>query len=284
MSGEPQLSPGVSTVTALLLDAEGSSAWELFIADRKLLRAVHAEAGAAALAEGKALLLGGYRPNKGFVRLQGPLPREAARGRKLPAVAVHSPSYFNESIPKVVISRAVAKDLGLREDNGQYLLTAPAPLSSDDIQRATEIATDHPRFFVNSADDYLPKYALARAAATAASLPLALTVLTVTVALVASESRRSHQILVAVGASPVAHRKVVAATSGLLALIAAVLAVPAGLLPTVVVQVASQAGRPVVVPWMTIAIVVLITPAVSGAVASLISRPPRLGSLLNPPT
>lgn len=86
----------------------------------------------------------------------------------------------------------------------------------------------------------------------------------------------------AVGAGSLTHRKVVAATSALLALITALLAVPAGFLPTVVVQIASQAGRPVVVPWMTIGIVVIVTPLLSAAAAALVARTPKLGSLLNP--
>lgn len=262
----------------------GSISWELFVADADLLRAIHAEGATEALAQGQALTLGGFQPDEGFVRIHLPPAQGRERVRKLAAVAVDSPSYFNESIPKIVISSAVAKREGLREEASQHLLTASAPLSSDDIQRARDIVAEHQGFFVNSADDYLAEYALARTAATAVSLPLALSVLAVAVALVASESRRSHQILVAVGAGPVTHRKVVAATSGLLALITAILAVPAGLLPTVVVQVASQAGRPVVVPWVTIAIVVLITPVVSGAVAGVVSRSPRIGSLLNPST
>lgn len=267
-------SPDLRTVYAL----------ELFIADIDLLRALHAESGAEALTEGKALVLGGFQTNKGVVRISDPGRREGYPGGKVPAVAVDSPSYFNFLLPRIVISSAVAKDLGLEEAVSQYLLTAPGPLSSEDIALAKEIAANHPGFSIMSGEDYLPKYALARSAATAASIPLALAVLAVAVALVASESRRSHQILVAVGAGPVTHRKVVGATSGLLALIAAVLAVPAGLLPTIVVQVASQAGRPIVLPWATIAVVVLVTPIASGVAAGLVSRSPRIGSLLNPST
>ena len=269
-----ELSPGVATVTS----------WPLFVADGDLLRAVHGEDGVEPLSEGKAVVLGGFDTNKGFVRVRVPAEGGGERSVKLPAVAVESPAYFNESIPRIVISQDTADELGLSEYVSLYLLTSPGPLSSDDIDRARQIAADHPGFFVHSNEDYLPKYALARSAATAASVPLALAVLAVAVALVASESRRSHQILVAIGAGPLAHRKVVAATSALLALIAAVLAVPAGFLPTVVVQAASQAGRPLVVPWPTIAIMVLVTPVLSAAVAGVVARTPKLDTLLTPAT
>lgn len=250
--------------------------WDLFIADSDVLRALHAESGIDELADGKALVLGGFRPVRGSVRIEG-------RSR-IPAVAIDSPAYFNESMPKIVISSSLARRLGLDYRTSQHLLTADHPLSSEEIARAREIVADHSGFFVNAADDFLPEYALARSAATAASLPLGLAILAVAVALVASESRRTHQVLVAIGAGPLTHRKIAGATSGVLATIAAVLAVPGGLLPTIVVQVASQAGRPVVIPWPTIAIVVLVTPLLSAAVAGLIARSPKLGSLLTPAT
>lgn len=267
------LRPGVSTL----------SSWPLFIADEEMLRAVHAERAAAALDDGKALVLGGFETNKGFIRVQMPNKRRQ-RSVRLPAVAVDSPAYFNESLPRMVISERTADELGLSAHVAQHLVTFPRPVTGDDIERARSVVADEPGFFVNSNEDYLPKYAAARSAVTAATVPLGLGVLAVAVALVTSESRRSHQILVAVGASRGAHRKVVAATSGLLAVIAGVLAVPAGILPTMIVEAASQAGRPLVVPWVTLGIVVILTPLLSATVAALLARTPRLGTLLTPST
>ncbi|MGH2734308.1 MAG: FtsX-like permease family protein, partial [Actinomycetota bacterium] len=265
-----ETSPGIATIVA----------WPLFVGDASTLGAIGAEEGSGALEEGRAVVLGGYDTRNGFVRVS-----EGGRGgskTKLAATTVDSPGYFNESIPKIVVSPETAARLGLHTQVSGHLLANSSALSSDEIARARDVAGRLPGVFVRSNDDYLPKYAAGRAAATAASVPLALAVLAVAVALVASESRRSHQILVAVGAGPLAHRKVVASTSALLALITAILAVPAGFLPTVVVQVASQAGRPVVVPWLTIAIVVIVTPLLSAGVAGLVVRTPKLGSLLTP--
>ena len=109
---------------------------------------------------------------------------------------------------------------------------------------------------------------------------MALAILAVAVALVASESRRSRQILVAVGAGPMSHRKLLAATSWLLALIAAVLAVPSGLLPLVVA--AGQSDFPIRIPWATIVIVLFFVPLLAALVSSVVARTPRLGSLLRP--
>ena len=133
----------------------------------------------------------------------------------------------------------------------------------------------------------LPNYALARTTVTAASLPVALAIVAVAAGLVASESRRSRQILVAVGAGPMVHRKLVAATSSLLALIGAVLAIPAGLLPIVALWASQAPGPdrlPLVIPWATMGIVVFAVPAVAAFVSGLVARPPKLGALLSPAT
>lgn len=268
-----ETSAGVATIVG----------WPLFVGDATLLGAIGAEEGSQALEDGRAVVLGGYETRNGFVRVSV-AGRSGEKKTKLSATAIASRSYFNEAIPRIVVSRGTAARLGLETQVFNHLLTNPSALSADDIARAREVAERHPGVFVNSNDDYLPRYALGRTIATTATIPLALAVLAVAVALVASESRRSHQILVAVGAGPLAHRKVVAATSGLLASITAILAVPAGFLPTVVVQVASQAGRPVVVPWMTLAIILIVTPLLSAGVAGLVARTPKLGSLLTPAT
>jgi putative ABC transport system permease protein len=260
-------------------------AWEVFVGGRQLLHALHADSGGGALVQGKAVVLGGFDTNAGHVRVPGVGGGDSHRGVRIPAVAVHSPAYSLESIPRIVISPRVAAQLGLRTDApAQYLLQKAGAISGSDIERARKVAEDHPGTWAMSAADYLPKFGMARTAAAAVSLPLALAILAVAVALVVSESRRSHQLLTAVGAGPMTHRKIIGATSTLLALIAALLAVPAGILPTLVVQAFSGAGRPLVVPWMTIAVVVLVAPLVSGMLAGLMSRSPRLGSLLNPST
>lgn len=120
-------------------------------------------------------------------------------------------------------------DLGIDERfKTVYVLTAQASLFSRDIARAHDVAGHHPGVHVFTADDYLPDYALARVTVTVASLIVTLAIVAVAVALVASESRRSRQILVAVGAGSMSHRKLLAATSSLLALIGGVLAIPAG--------------------------------------------------------
>jgi hypothetical protein len=184
---------------------------------------------------------------------------------------------------RMVALKSEELPIGLEQYRSAYLLTVPEPLSPRDIERAKDAAAGHPGFSVFSEHEYLSRYALGRAAVTAASLPLALAVVAVAVALVASESRRSRQILVAVGAGPMSHRKLLAATSSLLALIAAVLAVPAGLVPMFVVWVAAgELGIPLVIPWATIGIILFLVPLLAALVSGVAARPPKLGSLLSP--
>lgn len=133
----------------------------------------------------------------------------------------------------------------------------------------------------------LPDYALGRAVATGASLPVALVVVAVASALVASETRRSREILVSVGAGPMFHRKLVAATSSVLALMAAVLAVPAGLMPVVALWASQDPGPdrlPLVIPWATIATVLLLVPLLAGLLSAAVARSPKMGALLRPST
>ena len=131
------------------------------------------------------------------------------------------------------------------------------------------------------------RYKVMRTTTTAASVPVALSILAVAVSLVASESRRSRQILVAVGASSSSLRKLLATTSGLLAFVAGVLAVPAGLAPIVALWASQDPGPsrlPLVLPWATISIIVFLVPLVAAGVTAAVARPPRVGSLLRPAT
>lgn len=258
--------------------------WPLFVGDARLLEAIGAEEGEAAIEDGRALVLGGYDTKNGFVRVGVASRREGQSANRIAATVIDSPPYFNEEVPKIVISHSTAKALGLETRILNHLFTAPSALSSDQVARARTIAEGLPGVFVRSNDDFLPPYSTGRAAATAASIPLALAILAVAVALVASESRRSHQILAAIGAGPMTHRKLVAATAGLLAGMTALLAIPAGFLPTAVVQLASQSDRPIVVPWATFAITLSVVPLLAALVSGVVARAPKLGSLLTPST
>jgi hypothetical protein len=72
-----------------------------------------------------------------------------------------------------------------------------------------------------------------------------------------------------------------------LALMAAVLAVPAGLMPVVALWASQDPGPdrlPLVIPWVTIATVVFVVPLVAGLVSGAVARQPKMGTLLRPVT
>ncbi len=74
----------------------------------------------------------------------------------------------------------------------------------------------------------------------------------------------------------------VGATAFLVAAMAAILDVPAGFLPVVVVQAARRASYPVVVPWATMAMVLCLVPLIAAVLAAAASRQPKPVTLLQP--
>jgi putative ABC transport system permease protein len=110
-----------------------------------------------------------------------------------------------------------------------------------------------------------------------------LAILTVVLALVGAESRRDRAILVAVGAGPGARRKLAAADGFLIAALAGLLAIPAGFTPAVVYEVSQRIGNPIVIPWASMALVLLVLPGLAAALAALASRQPEAARMLRPP-
>ncbi len=104
-----------------------------------------------------------------------------------------------------------------------------------------------------------------------ASLLLALSVTGIAVALGEAESRPEQRTLLALGAQPGLRRWVAAARAGSIALLAGVLAVPAGLLPVWGLFASRNAPLAVPVPEVLAAVVALPVLAVLGTL--LLSRP-----------
>lgn len=107
--------------------------------------------------------------------------------------------------------------------------------------------------------------------ATLVGILLALTITAIAVALGESEGRADQRTLLAVGADPRLRRWIVAARAGVIALLAAVLAVPAGLLPAWGLYAGND--QPFVVPVLEIVAIVAVLPLVAIAGALLLSRP-----------
>jgi putative ABC transport system permease protein len=106
----------------------------------------------------------------------------------------------------------------------------------------------------------------------ALALLLALGVLAAAIALSTSDARRDVARLTTLGLSPAGHRTFSAARAGLLAGLAGILALPAGLLPAYAL-LANEPARSFRPDYLTIAIVTLAFPVAVTALAWLTARP-----------
>jgi putative ABC transport system permease protein len=92
------------------------------------------------------------------------------------------------------------------------------------------------------------------------------------VGLAHAEAGPERLALFAVGASPAVRRRTAAASAGLLALLGAVLAVPAGLLPVAAIYAASPAATPLVVPWAGLAVATVLVPLLAATGGATLTR------------
>jgi putative ABC transport system permease protein len=257
-----------------------------------LLYVLHAEDGVRALEEGKIVGLGPESVDLGPDQADAATVKlfvgQGARQRALDLAAVEAGSTTYIAMSAFyVISPARAADLGLSpsEDSAgypQYVLRATAPLDDEQIERAKSIAARHQGIAVRAAGDYVHGAGGARLLISGIAIALALAIVFVIVALVGAESRRDQAILVAIGGEPRIRRAVAGARALAFAVLAGLLAVPAGFAPAAVFRVAQAHGYPIVLPWTTIVLVLLVTPLVAGLFAALVSRQPRAAHLLRP--
>ncbi|MGH8308541.1 MAG: FtsX-like permease family protein, partial [Steroidobacteraceae bacterium] len=274
----------------------------LFIGDADLLRALHAQDGIGALEAGKIVGIGPGSVEGGVARLTLPqVDGSEPKPVQVPAVAAGPIAYGDhDRLPGYVISEQAARTIGLIHGAVQIspsyptLVTAPGPLTNEQIREVKDIASGYPGMFVASLGDFLPQFGSARAAATAGAALIALCIVAVTVALVASESRRDQAIMVAVGAPPRTRRRIAGARAGLIALLAAIIAVPAGFFSVAVVQfsrsdvvIVSRCARcsahfPIVVPVTAIVVALIAVPVLATAWGWLTSRHPQRNALLQP--
>jgi putative ABC transport system permease protein len=114
-----------------------------------------------------------------------------------------------------------------------------------------------------------------------AALFLALLVTALALGLAAVDNRGDDATLVALGAAPAVRRKVRAWEGTLLSGLGVVLAIPIGFLPSLVVGRARYARNPVVFPWITVGILVIIVPLLAWLIGYGSARTPRRVADLN---
>jgi len=245
--------------------------------------AAHARAGAfedggSALAAGKLVVLVGPDGDRG-----------AARGTTI-ALATESgvdlasvPSIWLEveglpSTPRVVIGESLLTELGLRagpphrKAHAPWLVRLGRDATANDVERAVAIAASSPGSSVDA--DLLLRAETGPILAVVLVLALVTGVIVVLVAtaLTSIESAADAHVLSLVGAAPRVLSMHSAARAAYLAALGAVLAVPAGMIPSYGLVQLSSARLEFAVPWREIVLVVFGMPAVAFAGAWFMAR------------
>lgn len=204
----------------------------------------------------------------------------------VPAVEVEGEPLHG--VPNYLMSAATAESLVLAVHPSSIVLRAPEAVTDSDVRRVNLAVLD--------ATPAVPVFTARESPQGAGALVLpvmlgagalvALFVVALVTALSREELRPHLATLAAAGAAPRTRRRLAAAQSGLLAGLAAVLAVPAGLIPAVTLLraraadvevsgsafVSSLSSPPVVVPWLAIAALVVGVTLISAAGGGLFTR------------
>ncbi len=258
----------------------------LMIADAGLLTALHAEDAINELETGQIVALGAMRPEGTPADLQVPPKSASEEWTQITAATSDGPATrFDDGwLPAFVISEERAAELGITDASysSGTLIRLPSDLSKPKLAEARLLATAYEGAAVYSLFDTQPSNAAFKAVTFAVGAGVALAILTVAIALVASESRRDQAILASVGAGPAMRRKVAGTGGFLLAGLAGVLAVPAGFVPVAIIQASQPNPLPVVVPWLTVLAVAVLVPVIAGVGSALGSREPSTRRMLDP--
>lgn len=256
---------------------EGGLQGTLAVGGAALLEALGAAAAIDDLQAGRVVVVGDGVLEAATVRL---VAAEGEPPTALPAVETGTPT--RGTLPLFVVAPDRAAELGLEpRGTGDVLYRAATAVDERTLDEVRQAVAALPGIAVLGAVDLVGDSGAVQAVLLAVAVPVALGTLAVSAALVAAESRREQAILAAVGAAPGTRRKVVGAATLLLALLAAAVAVPAGLVPVTVMLQLSDAAYPVVVPWVPIlgAVAAALLAGVGGLV---LSREPAPAELLRP--
>jgi len=276
------------------------SSGQLAVGDAELMRAVHGEAGIRYL-NGDRLIAVGLPTDNGVLHLEiptggpaggllcvvnGPCSSPAGDAPKtidVKGISVPGGSGDPGQVPRFFIPLHLLQTYGIHEgEASQALLRAPHPLSGTEIARVKHALGLIPGGYAVSQHDYVPDSTTARLIVTGAAIMLALIIVAVAVGLVGAESRREQAILSAVGASPRVRRRLVGANALLMTSLAALLAVPAAMIPMALILISEKPRQPVPTPWSIIGIVAIGAPLIAGVLAALASRGRKARAMLQP--
>jgi ABC-type antimicrobial peptide transport system permease subunit len=175
-------------------------------------------------------------------------------------------------LPGALIPQPIADELGLQSlDAQQFVVRYDHPVTQVDIDAAAVVAGRKLDTYVDASLGPQRPDESFRLAIVGLALLFAVSVTGVAIALGEAESRPEQRSLLALGAEPRLRRRIVASRAAVLALLAGLLAVPAGLLPAW--SLLASLKQPFAVPTLEILAAVALLPAVAVIGAWLLSRP-----------
>jgi hypothetical protein len=201
--------------------------------------------------------------------------------------------------PVIIMSADRAADLGFAPSLPTTLIITPRPLTgaqkkslqglgSDLAGEAEDAAAASGKVYQYGSapqigfEFYKPfSQSLTQLIVGGAALFLALLVTALALGLAAVDNRGDDATLVALGAAPSVRRRVRAWEGTLLSAMGVVLAIPIGFLPSLVVRSVRYAHNPIVFPWITVGILLIIVPALAWIIGYASARTPRRVADLN---
>jgi putative ABC transport system permease protein len=182
------------------------------------------------------------------------------------------------TLPDLFLPEATIQQLGLVDPAGHpefadppYIVRYDHPVTQADLGHAQDVASRFPETvaLIDTPPDR--QGAEFRLVIMALVLLFAVSVTGIAIALGEAESRPEQRSLLAIGADPRLRRRIAGARAAVLALLAGILAVPAGLLPIWGIFVSR--GSPIAVPTLEITGAVIVLPILAVAASWLLSRP-----------
>ncbi|HEX2849815.1 MAG TPA: FtsX-like permease family protein, partial [Acidimicrobiales bacterium] len=179
------------------------------------------------------------------------------------------------SAPGILLTTGALQRMGLSSTPGAWLVEAAGPLTSEQI-RTAQAAASSVGLYVESKKEHASLAPL-RLWSTAVGVLLALGVLGMTVGLIRSETAGDLRTLAATGASRTTRRTITAATSGALALLAALLGT-AGAYAALLVWYRSDLSPLGRVPWINLVVILAGLPLLAAAGGWLLAgrEPPAI--------
>lgn len=245
-----------------------------------ILAMAHAESAADDLRQGRAVVLTNRPMTATTLEIlvrRDPTSADVSERLTIPVRVMQLP-VTGGILPGAFLPDQTIRELGLVEakDDGPYgtapyVLRYDHPVTEAELQHAQEVAARFPETYAETFSTPVRPGEGFRLALTAFGLLFAVSVTGIAIALGEAESRPEQRTLLAIGADPGLRRRIAASRAVVLALLAGVLAVPAGLLP--VWGLFASRGSTFAVPMLEIAAAVLALPLVAVLSSWLLSRP-----------